>query len=673
DPMSHRIIEKRRRDRMNNCLADLSRLIPTSYLKQGQGRIEKTEIIEMAIRHIKNLQAQVDGKPQTHASSKTLQGNTPAHFRLSPAPLADSGKLWHTRTVKMATTALDVLPEMTMSWFSTSLKQRSRRRGYINFAQGYVHRISFNCPTDFEVVIRAKCRKQRSPTISSAKLTNGKKKSATVGVLALQVQAEVGETQGQESTTRTAAEGDPHQSHAPGGPEEEARGGSGEQEKTSELSCCQQRFYMGFKECQEELMCYLVEGEGMLASEPFCNRISDYLNAAGQRFNVSQSRNEDKEGVQTELENQRLAPSPFHGGPSSQNMLEPLMPLLPNPVSAGMMIPASPVRDKHLRNLLTSRALQQLEGEQEGMVHPLNKPSCLDAVTPQSSTVTTVTTSSVSSTSPVPPFSGHDLCSDRAMSCATSESSLNGGHSSGYFSENSGVDRLSNISSSIAPAVLMTKDSRAINAYKFKHNITKRFSQEGKVISQSYDGSSSASSRDLDDEHQHGHHVKHRSSKVKSRHASSSDSGPYPTSECSSGLASGASHDGSSSSSGGGERNRSRHCKATARSSSMSNFAGSGGDCCSRAALPLPGFVLHPSGTHYMPMSVCHANIPDMFDAGMEAAPGAPVFHPISIPVHFRGPVISMPNINICTDTHGGDACKLADGTAQIKDCKDFK
>ncbi|CAG5102256.1 Similar to cwo: Transcription factor cwo (Drosophila melanogaster) [Cotesia congregata] len=56
DPMSHRIIEKRRRDRMNNCLADLSRLIPTEYLKKGRGRVEKTEIIEMAIRHMKYLQ-----------------------------------------------------------------------------------------------------------------------------------------------------------------------------------------------------------------------------------------------------------------------------------------------------------------------------------------------------------------------------------------------------------------------------------------------------------------------------------------------------------------------------------------------------------------------------------------------------------------------------------------
>ena len=57
DPMSHRIIEKRRRDRMNNCLADLSKLLPEAYLKRGRGRIEKTEIIEMAIKHLKHLQA----------------------------------------------------------------------------------------------------------------------------------------------------------------------------------------------------------------------------------------------------------------------------------------------------------------------------------------------------------------------------------------------------------------------------------------------------------------------------------------------------------------------------------------------------------------------------------------------------------------------------------------
>ena len=41
---------------MNSCLADLSHLIPSNYLKKGRGRIEKTEIVEMAIKHIKHLQ-----------------------------------------------------------------------------------------------------------------------------------------------------------------------------------------------------------------------------------------------------------------------------------------------------------------------------------------------------------------------------------------------------------------------------------------------------------------------------------------------------------------------------------------------------------------------------------------------------------------------------------------
>lgn len=51
---------------MNNCLADLSRLIPTEYLKKGRGRIEKTEIIEMAIKHMKHLQSQDRGSPLEH-------------------------------------------------------------------------------------------------------------------------------------------------------------------------------------------------------------------------------------------------------------------------------------------------------------------------------------------------------------------------------------------------------------------------------------------------------------------------------------------------------------------------------------------------------------------------------------------------------------------------------
>jgi YRPW motif-containing protein len=75
DPMSHRIIEKRRRDRMNNCLADLSRLIPNSYLKKDRGRIEKTEIIEMAIKHMKHLHNHPCSKPEgCDLQTETQQG-----------------------------------------------------------------------------------------------------------------------------------------------------------------------------------------------------------------------------------------------------------------------------------------------------------------------------------------------------------------------------------------------------------------------------------------------------------------------------------------------------------------------------------------------------------------------------------------------------------------------
>uniref|UniRef100_A0A182W162 BHLH domain-containing protein n=1 Tax=Anopheles minimus TaxID=112268 RepID=A0A182W162_9DIPT len=75
DPLSHRIIEKRRRDRMNSCLADLSRLIPQQYMRKGRGRVEKTEIIEMAIRHLKNLQNQECGRETSCAEQYRLGYN----------------------------------------------------------------------------------------------------------------------------------------------------------------------------------------------------------------------------------------------------------------------------------------------------------------------------------------------------------------------------------------------------------------------------------------------------------------------------------------------------------------------------------------------------------------------------------------------------------------------
>ncbi|XP_042247443.1 hairy/enhancer-of-split related with YRPW motif protein 2 [Thunnus albacares] len=51
------IIEKRRRDRINNSLLELRRLVPTAFEKQGSAKLEKAEILQMTVDHLKMLQA----------------------------------------------------------------------------------------------------------------------------------------------------------------------------------------------------------------------------------------------------------------------------------------------------------------------------------------------------------------------------------------------------------------------------------------------------------------------------------------------------------------------------------------------------------------------------------------------------------------------------------------
>ncbi|CAL1586733.1 unnamed protein product [Knipowitschia caucasica] len=51
------IIEKRRRDRINNSLLELRRLVPSAFEKQGSAKLEKAEILQMTVDHLKMLQA----------------------------------------------------------------------------------------------------------------------------------------------------------------------------------------------------------------------------------------------------------------------------------------------------------------------------------------------------------------------------------------------------------------------------------------------------------------------------------------------------------------------------------------------------------------------------------------------------------------------------------------
>ncbi|XP_033234288.1 hairy/enhancer-of-split related with YRPW motif protein [Drosophila pseudoobscura] len=51
------VIEKKRRDRINSSLTELKRLVPSAYEKQGSAKLEKAEILQLTVEHLKNLQS----------------------------------------------------------------------------------------------------------------------------------------------------------------------------------------------------------------------------------------------------------------------------------------------------------------------------------------------------------------------------------------------------------------------------------------------------------------------------------------------------------------------------------------------------------------------------------------------------------------------------------------
>ena len=49
------MIEKRRRDRINNSLHELKRLVPAAFEKQGSAKLEKAEILQLTVDHLRVL------------------------------------------------------------------------------------------------------------------------------------------------------------------------------------------------------------------------------------------------------------------------------------------------------------------------------------------------------------------------------------------------------------------------------------------------------------------------------------------------------------------------------------------------------------------------------------------------------------------------------------------
>ena len=57
--------EKRRRDRINTSLSELKRLVPQALEKSGSAKLEKAEILQMTVDHLKNLNANNMGYDQS--------------------------------------------------------------------------------------------------------------------------------------------------------------------------------------------------------------------------------------------------------------------------------------------------------------------------------------------------------------------------------------------------------------------------------------------------------------------------------------------------------------------------------------------------------------------------------------------------------------------------------
>ncbi|ESP03875.1 hypothetical protein LOTGIDRAFT_97309, partial [Lottia gigantea] len=55
------VIEKRRRDRINNCLMELSQAVPSVFAKQSSGKLEKAEILEMTVEYLRTIQRTESG------------------------------------------------------------------------------------------------------------------------------------------------------------------------------------------------------------------------------------------------------------------------------------------------------------------------------------------------------------------------------------------------------------------------------------------------------------------------------------------------------------------------------------------------------------------------------------------------------------------------------------
>ncbi|KAJ0068400.1 hypothetical protein NL108_005981, partial [Boleophthalmus pectinirostris] len=62
--LPHRLIEKKRRDRINECIAQLKDLLPEHLKLTTLGHLEKAVVLELTLKHVKALSAVLEQQQQ---------------------------------------------------------------------------------------------------------------------------------------------------------------------------------------------------------------------------------------------------------------------------------------------------------------------------------------------------------------------------------------------------------------------------------------------------------------------------------------------------------------------------------------------------------------------------------------------------------------------------------
>ncbi|KAG8436071.1 hypothetical protein GDO86_007248 [Hymenochirus boettgeri] len=87
--LPHRLIEKKRRDRINECIAQLKDLLPEHLKLTTLGHLEKAVVLELTLKHVRSLSSLIDQQQQQILS---LQSGSPSEeSRMSGEEMFHSG------------------------------------------------------------------------------------------------------------------------------------------------------------------------------------------------------------------------------------------------------------------------------------------------------------------------------------------------------------------------------------------------------------------------------------------------------------------------------------------------------------------------------------------------------------------------------------------------------